>query len=70
MFRGRWKQADTARTYLQTGRALLALQDVPARVNQLGMDLDDCLVELLSDKFFSIPLKLPRQRRVHFSKQH
>ena len=34
MFRGRWRSMDSARRYIQTGRALLAAQRVPRRVHR------------------------------------
>ena len=60
-FRGRWKQQATARTYLQTARALLAAQQVPAQLNQLGITLNADLLNVMRDLF--VPPAAPRRVR-------
>ena len=67
-FRGRWKSMESVRTYVQTARALLAAQSVPAALNQLGMQLSDALVPVVSHLLESIPEVTPhrRPRRVAF----
>jgi hypothetical protein len=69
-FRGRWKLQETARTYLQTARtylqtarALLAAQRVPARLNQLGAQLDADLLSIMSDLFAQSPAEPARRVR-------
>lgn len=44
MLRGRWKSSDSARTYIQAGRALLSLQRLPPSVSQVGDALTRCIV--------------------------
>lgn len=67
-FRGRWKSMESLRTYVQTARALLAAQEVPAAINQLGIQLSDALVPVMAHLLQSVPEVLPRrrQRRVAF----
>ncbi len=67
-FRGRWKSLESVRTYVQTARALLAAQQVPAAVNQLGMLLSDALVPVMTHLMQSVAEVVPRrrQRRVTF----
>jgi len=61
-FRGRWKHQTTARVYLNTARALLAAQQVPAELNQLGRTLGADLLPVLRDLF----VPPPPPRRVRF----
>jgi integrase len=67
-FRGRWKSMESLRTYVQTARALLAAQDVPPALNQLGAQLADSLLLVMTHLLRSVPEVLPlrRQRRVGF----
>lgn len=67
-FRGRWKLTETVRTYVQTARALLAAQQVPAALNDLGMRLSDALVPVMTHLLHSVPGLFPqaRKRRVKF----
>ena len=67
-FRGRWKSMETARTYVQTARAMLAAQRVPKRLHELGQLLSDSLLAVMTDALRSppaAPLQL-LQRRVRF----
>jgi len=68
MFRGRWQGMQSARRYIQTGRALLAAQSVPAHLNRLGILFDDQLVAILDHLFDSVELVLPSRRRVRFGR--
>lgn len=67
-FRGRWKSLESVRTYVQTARALLAAQEVPLAVNQLGMLLSGALLPVMTHLMESVPDVVPRrrQRRVTF----
>lgn len=70
-FRGRWKSIESTRTYIQTARALLAAQQVPARLNRLGMQLSDDLVAAMDHLRTTVPAVVPRpraaRRRVTFA---
>lgn len=68
-FRGRWKSLESVRTYVQTARALLAAQEVPAALNALGRQLSDALVPTLSYLLGRVPDAMParRPRRVVFA---
>lgn len=65
-FRGRWKHMESLRTYVQSARALLAAQDVPPALNQLGMQLSDSLPSVIAHFLASVPEVTVRQRRVAF----
>lgn len=65
-FRGRWKQMESLRTYVQSARALLAAQSIPPALNQLGMQLSDSLPEVLAHFLSTVPEVTARQRRVAF----
>lgn len=67
-FRGRWKSIESLRTYIQTGRALLAAQQVPVRLNNLGILLSDNIVAVLLDAIDTVAEVVPRgrARRVTF----
>jgi len=67
MFRGRWQSMQSARRYIQSGRALLAAQQVPSHVNRLGILLDDDLMAVMGYLMDSVPLVLPSRRRVRFA---
>jgi integrase len=67
-FRGRWKSMESVRTYVQTARALLAAQEVPAALNTLGRQLSDALAPTMLYLLGRVPGVLPsrRLRRVAF----
>jgi len=68
-FRGRWKSMESVRTYVQTARALLAAQAIPAALNALGTQLSAELVPVMSHLLQSVPPVDPRRgrsRRVTF----
>lgn len=44
MLRGRWKRLESARRYIQTGRSLLTLQQIPPQLQQIGNVLQRNLV--------------------------
>lgn len=68
-FRGRWKSMESLRTYVQTARALLAAQDVPPALNQLGAQLADSLLPVMTHLLSTVPevQQLRKPRRVTFS---
>jgi len=61
-FRGRWKSLESVRTYVQTARALLAAQHVPAELNRLGTLLGSALAPVMADLLAIVPEKLPQRR--------
>ena len=67
-FRGRWKSMESLRTYVQTARALLAAQDVPPALNQLGAQLADSLLPVMTHLLGTVPEVQPlrKPRRVTF----
>jgi hypothetical protein len=69
-FRGRWKSMESVRTYVQTARALLAAQAVPAALNALGKQLSAELVTVMAYFLGAAPRAPPRiharARRVTF----
>ena len=67
-FRGRWKSLESLRTYVQTARALLAAQAVPASLNRLGSQLSSELVPVMAHLWQTVPevASRRRQRRVAF----
>lgn len=67
-FRGRWKTMESVRTYVQTARALLAAQDVPPALNELGQQFNDSLVPVMRHLLVSVPPAQagPRKKRVVF----
>jgi integrase len=67
MFRGRWKSMESARRYIQAGRALLAMQEVPRELNERGILFDDELFETLTSIVLSVPMAASsRAQRVRF----
>jgi integrase len=60
-FRGRWKSLESVRTYVQTARALLAAQQVPPSLNQLGVQLSASLEAVLSYSFHTVSEVRPRR---------
>jgi integrase len=69
MDRGRWRGMDSAKTYLQTGRVLLASQHLPASLVRLGADYDAVLAPLVLQLMDSVPLVAPPRRRGGDSQQ-
>ena len=74
MFRGRWKSMESARRYIQTGRALLVTLDLPAHLHAVGLTLASDLVPALSSLVPShphvpaaLPVVPPAARRVRFA---
>lgn len=67
-FRGRWKSLESVRRYVQTARAVLAAQEVPREVNELGVTLSKGLVAVMSHLMRTLPATVPRSyhRRVTF----
>lgn len=66
-FRGRWKSMESARRYIQTSRALLAAQQVPQRLNDLGGLLAESLVDIFDHALQAVPsASRRRSRRVTF----
>lgn len=72
MFRGRWKSMESARRYIQTGRALLVTLDLPASLHAAGLTLSAGLVPVL-DSLGAFqprgpaPVPPPAGRRVRFA---
>lgn len=62
-FRGRWKQLESVRRYVQTARAMLAAQQVPRQVNELGILLDRDLAVVLLHLIRTIPVAAIRSGR-------
>jgi hypothetical protein len=68
MFHGRWRSMESARRYIQTGRAIMATLDVPSCLNDVGAVLAACLPAVMDHLLHSVPADPPtrRGRRVHF----
>jgi integrase len=56
MYRGRWKSMESARRYIQTGRALLVTLSLPAHLHETGLALSVGLVPVL-DSLGTFPLR-------------
>lgn len=56
MNRGRWRSMESARRYIQTGRALLAAQEVPAELNRDGALFAQHLSFVLKHLMTTVPL--------------
>ena len=70
LFRGRWEATKSAKVYLQTGRARLALCTVPLKIHQLGLLFNANLVPLLTHLQHIIALRRDRKRkRVSFAER-
>jgi hypothetical protein len=68
MFHGRWKSMESARRYIQTGRALLVSLDLPAALHQTGSELASVLVPVLQSLTVSAaPASAPSSS---FGQQH
>lgn len=61
-FRGRWKSMESVRTYVQTARALLAAQQVPADLNRAGVCLSSELVPVMTHLLATVPRQVQRSR--------
>lgn len=56
MLHGRWQQMKSASRYVQTGRALLAANEVPPQLNQRGLFFSDRLERILTHLMDTVPL--------------
>lgn len=68
-FRGRWRSMESTRRYVQASRALLAAQQVPQHLSDLGAMLSDSLLSVVTQALKlvpQVPLRAPG-RRVTFS---
>jgi integrase len=63
-FRGRWKSMESSRRYIQTARATLAKHQVPQRLNWLGQELSDSLLEVMLYLFDTVAAEAHQVRRV------
>jgi integrase len=63
LFRGRWKQTDTAKTYVQSSRALLAAQHVPPHAARLGQQLEALELPTMFASWLADDREPPRARR-------
>jgi integrase len=61
-YRGRWKSMESVRTYVQTARALLAAQEVPAALNTLGGLFSDALAPTLIHLLDHVTAVAPTRR--------
>jgi integrase len=68
IFRGRWRQPESARRYIQTGRALLITLSIPFELNRSGRRIGRQLVPALTRLIDSVPDKRTTSRRVSFAK--
>lgn len=70
MYRGRWKSMESARRYIQTGRALLVTQHIPPELNRLGIlfgdDLDAIMPHLFDTVANRLDARLAIPKRVRF----
>ena len=55
MFRGRWRSMESARRYIQQGKAMLAMRRIPKGLNDLGQSLEPLIVEVLSIMVVQVP---------------
>ena len=62
MFRGRWKSMESARRYIQQGKAMLAMRRIPQRLNDLGQLLEPLIVEVISIMAVQVPSAAPIHR--------
>jgi integrase len=67
MYRGRWKSMESARRYIQTGRALLTRYSIPRELNDTGAALAAELLPLFAWTMEHIQPAKTRRRRVRFS---
>ena len=63
MLRGRWKAMESARRYIQQGRAMLVQQTVPAHLHQLGITFSQCLSQIMQHIINTVPEKQSGKRR-------
>ena len=61
-FRGRWKSMESSRRYIQQSHALLAAQQVPSNLNQLGALFSDSLVGVIAGLRAAVADVVPRSR--------
>lgn len=68
MFRGRWKSMESARRYIQTGRAIMATVDVPAQLHKSGSIFAEALSAVIAHLLQSVTAvpSRPRGSRVRF----
>lgn len=60
--RGRWKSNNSIRTYIQAGRALMALQKLPPRVLKFGDSLSKCLLQFFSKHSKAVALLMANKK--------
>lgn len=68
-FRGRWKQLESVRRYVQMARAVLSRRQVPPHIHQLGVTLSSDLVTVVTHLLRTVPpvvSRTYRNRRVTF----
>ena len=68
-FRGRWKQLESVRRYVQMARAVLSRRQVPPHIHQLGVTLSGDLVTVVTHLLRTVPpvvSRVYRNRRVTF----
>jgi integrase len=71
-FRGRWKQLESVRRYVQAARAILSKRQVPPHVHQCGVMLSGDLVMVMTHLTRTVPPAVSRtyrSRRVTFHLQ-
>jgi integrase len=73
IFRGRWLRPESARRYLQTGRALLLTHSIPAELDQAGRDIGQELLPAFTRLMVTGPKRhrvvSARAKRVTFADQ-
>jgi integrase len=67
IFRGRWRQPESARRYIQTGRALLITLSIPEELNRTGRRIGRQLVPAITHLLDSVPQQRSRAKRVTFT---
>lgn len=63
MQRGRWAVMKSASRYIQSGRALLVMQQIPAHLNELGIQFDGRLSSIIRHLTFTVPLQITSRRQ-------
>lgn len=66
MFRGRWVALGSARRYIQTAQAMLTVLNIPAGLNQTGLQLAPHIDLVLAHLRATVPSAGQRDRRVWF----
>lgn len=69
MYRGRWVSLESARRYIQTARALLIMQTIPERLNDIGTSLSPHLDVIMEHLMNTVPYAGRTERRVWFRPQ-